>query len=163
MKSIDRFLLAIIAGSVALVVAALALALTRAPQSYLPDTTPSGVAHNYLLAIKQRDSARAYGYLSPDLAGYPPSVNAFVADSDALYSWAFNREAATISVGDAQITGDRAAVTVSETRFDSGGFFSSGQYETSFRMTLRRQSDTWRLVSAESYWAACWGQRRPCQ
>jgi len=69
MKSADRFLLAIIAGIVALVVAALALALMRTPQGYLPDTTPGGVAHNYLLALKQRDSARAYGYLLPDLAG----------------------------------------------------------------------------------------------
>lgn len=163
MKSVDRFLLAIIAGIVVLVVVALTLALTRTPQGYLPDTTPSGVAHNYLLAIKQRDSARAYGYLSPDLAGYPPSVDAFVADSDSSYGWAFNREAATISVGDAQITGDRAAVTVSETRFDSGGLFSSGQYETSFSMTLRRQGNAWKLVSADSYWAACWSESRPCQ
>jgi hypothetical protein len=161
-KPVDRFLLAIIIGVVALVLVALALALTRTPQGYLPDTTPDGVAHNYLLAIKQRDSARAYGYLAPDLAGYPPSVDDFVADIDAHYSWAFNRDPATISVGDARIAGDRATVTVSETRFESGGLFSSGQYRMSFAMSLLRQGDTWKLVSAESYWAACWSERRPC-
>jgi hypothetical protein len=155
-------LLAIIAGVVVLVVVALVLALTRTPQGYLPDTTPGGVAHNYLLAFKQRDSARAYGYLASDLAGYPPSIDDFVTDSDSRYNWAFNRDPATISVGDVRITGDRAVVTVSETRFSGGGLFSSGQYRTSFSMTLRRQGDAWRLLSADSYWAACWSERRPC-
>ncbi|MBX0329093.1 nuclear transport factor 2 family protein [Oscillochloris sp. ZM17-4] len=163
MKQTDRFLLAIISGVVVLVVAALALALTRTPQGYLPDTTPGGVAHNYILAIKQRDSARAYGYLSPDLRGYPPTVDDFVADIDSRYSWSFSRESSTISVGDERITGDRAAVTVSETRFSEGGLFSSGQYSTSFSMNLRRQGDSWQLISAESYWASCWGQSRPCE
>ena len=162
MKQIDRFLLAIIAGVVVLVVAALALALTRTPQGYLPDTTPDGVAHNYLLAIKQHDSARAYSYVSPDLSGYPPTVDDFVADIDSHYSWAFNRDSATISVGDQRITGDRAVVTVSETHFDSSGLFNSGQYSTSFSMTLRRQGDAWKLISAELYWASCWNQSRPC-
>ncbi len=163
MKQVDRFLLAIIAGVVLLVVVALAMALTRTPQGYLPDTTPDGVAHNYLLALKQGDSARAYGYLAPDLAGYPPTVDDFVADIDSRYSWAFNRDSATISVGEPRITGDRATVTVSEARFAEGGLFSSVQYGSSFGMTLRRQGDAWRLVSADSYWAACWSQRRPCE
>jgi hypothetical protein len=163
MKQVDRFLLTIIAGVVVLVVVALALALTRTPQSYLPDTTPGGVAHNYLLALKRRDSARAYDYLASDLAGYPPSIDAFVADIDSRYSWAFNRDSATISVGEARITGDRAVVTVSETRFAEGGLFNSGQYRSSFSMSLRRQGEEWRLVSADSYWAACWSDRRPCK
>ncbi len=163
MKQVDRFLLAISAGVVVLVLVALAMALTRTPQGYRPDTTPDGVAHNYLLALKQRDNARAYGYLAADLAGYPPSVDAFVTDIDSRYLWAFNRESATISVGAVQITGDRAVVTVSETRFAEGGLFSSGQYGTSFSMTLRRQGESWRLISADSYWAACWSQSRPCE
>jgi hypothetical protein len=155
-------LLAIIAGIVALVVAALALALTRTAQGYLPDTTPGGVAYNYLLAIKQGDDERAYGYLSPDLLGYPPSVDDFSADITAHYSWQFARDSATLSVGDERITGDRAVVTVSETRFSEGGLFSSGQYTNSFSLTLRRQGESWRLISADSYWAACWSKSRPC-
>ncbi|RRR67384.1 MAG: hypothetical protein EI684_19080 [Candidatus Viridilinea halotolerans] len=163
MKQIDRFLLAIIVGVVVLVVVALVMVLTRTPQGYLPDTTPGGVAHNYLLALKQYDDARAYGYLASDLAGYPPSVDDFGADIDSRYRWAFNREAATISVGEERITGDRAVVTVSETHFAAGGLFRSGQYNRSFSMTLRRQGEEWRIVSAESYWAACWSESRPCQ
>lgn len=162
MKQIDRFLLAIIAGIVLLVIAALALALTRAPQGYQNETTPAGVAHNYVLALKQRDDARAYGYLSPELAGYPASRDAFSADIDR-YNWNFNRESATISAGDERITGDRALVTVTETRFYEGGLFSSGQYTSSFSVTLRREGAAWKIVSADSYWASCWADGRPCE
>ncbi|NNJ11418.1 hypothetical protein EKD04_013840 [Chloroflexales bacterium ZM16-3] len=163
MKQVDRFLLAIIAGVVALVAVALGLALTRSAPGYLPDTTPGGVAHNYLLAIKGRDDERAYGYLSPDLKGYPPTVDEFVSDIDSRYSWSFNRESSTINIGDERVTGDRAVVTVSETHFSQGGLFSSGQYTNSFSMTLRRQGDAWKLISADSYWASCWTVSRPCE
>ncbi|NTU79241.1 MAG: hypothetical protein HGA45_07530 [Chloroflexales bacterium] len=162
MKQIDRFLLAIIAGVVVLVVIALTLALTRTPQGYLPETTPGGVAHNYLLALKQRDDARAYGYLSPALKGYPATVDDFAADIDR-YSWGFSRDSATISVGDERITGERAVVTINETRFYAGGLFGSSQYTTSFSVTLHRQGDAWKILSADSYWAACWAESRPCR
>lgn len=162
MKQTDRFLLAIIAGVVVLVVAALALALTRAPQGYLPDTTPGGVAHNYILALKQGDDERAYGYLSPELAGYPASVDAFAADA-GRYSWQFSRDSATLAVGDERVTGERAVVTMNETRFYEGGLFGSNQYTTSFDITLRRQGEAWRIVGADSYWAECWSTDEPCQ
>ena len=162
MKQTDRFLLAIIAGVVALVVIALALALTRTPQGYLPDTTPSGVAHNYVLALKQGDDERAYGYLSSELVGYPATVDAFAADTER-YSWEFSRDSATLAVGDARVTDERAVVTLSETRFSEGGLFGSNQYTTSFNVTLRRQSEAWKIVSAASYWAACWTTDAPCQ
>lgn len=162
MKKTDRFLLAMVTGIVILVGVALTLALTRKDQGYLPDTAPGAVAHNYVLAIKQRDDLRAYSYLAPGLKGYPATIDAFSADLDR-YSWSFSREAATISVGDERITDERAVVTISETRFYEGGLFGSRQYTTSFDMTLRRQGDAWTIVSADSYWAPCWTEDRPCQ
>lgn len=162
MKHPDRFLLAIIAGIVALVVVALALALTRAPQGYLPDTTPGAVAHNYVLAIKQRDDERAYGYLSPELTGYPTTVDTFAADAQRN-SWEFNRNSATLAIGDERVTGERAVVTLNETRFSEGGLFGSNQYTTSFNVTLRRHGETWKVVSADSYWSSCWTSDQPCQ
>lgn len=161
MKKTDRFLIAIIAGVVLLVVLALALALTRPAQSYLPESEPGGVAHNYLLALKERDDARAYGYLSPQLAGYPADLDEFSADLDRN-SWNFNRDSATIDVGDARITDERAVVTVSETRFYEGGLFNSNQYTSSFDITLRREDDAWKVISADSYWVSCWTEQEPC-
>jgi hypothetical protein len=163
MKKIDRFLLAIIAGIVVLVVVALALALTRSAQGYLPETSPGNIAHNYVFAIKQRDDERAYGYLSPDLSGYPPDVDAFTADISTRYSWQFNHENATISVDSERINADRATVKLVESRFYENGLFSNGENRVPINMTLRQQGGTWRLVSAESYWAACWNESRPCK
>jgi hypothetical protein len=162
MKQTDRFLLAIIAGVVVLVAVALALALTRPAQGYLPETTPGAVAHNYLLAIKQRDDARAYGYLSPELSGHPATLDEFAADIDR-YSWSFSRDSATISVGSERISAERAVVTIDETRFYEGGLFSSSQYTTSFSVTLRRQGEGWKIISADSYWALCWSEGEPCR
>jgi hypothetical protein len=162
MKQTDRFLLAIIAGVVLLVIAALALALTRSPQAYLPETTPDAIAFNYVLALKQGDSAKAYGYLSPELKGYPPDAEAFAGDINR-YNWSFDRDAATIDVGAVRPGDERTTVTISETRFSQGGLFNSGQYTTSFDVTLRAQGDTWKIVDAQSYWAPCWDQSRPCE
>jgi hypothetical protein len=162
MKQTDRFLIAIIAGVITLVIVALALALTRAPQGYLPDTTPGGVAHNYVLAMKQRDDERAYGYLSPELMGYPATLDAFAAETER-YSWEFNRDSATLAVSDERVTGERAVVTMNETRFSENGLFGSNQYTTSFNVTLRRQGEAWKIVSADSYWSACWTSDQPCQ
>jgi hypothetical protein len=162
MKQTDRFLLAIVAGIGVLVVVALTLALTRSSQGYLPETTPGGVAHNFLLALKQRDDERAYGYLSPELAGYPPTIDEFGADVDR-YSWNFNRETASLSVGAEQITDARALVTINETRFYQGGLFGSSQYTNAFDITLRRQGDAWKIVSADAYWVPCWTDGRPCE
>lgn len=162
MKQTDRFLLAIIAGVVALVVVALALALTRSPQGYLPETTPGAVAQNYVLALKQRDDERAYGYLSPELRGYPATVEAFAADVES-YSWQFSHDSATLAVGSERISGERAVVTLNETRFYQGGLFGSSQYTTSFDVTLRRQGEAWKIVGADSYWASCWSADQPCR
>jgi hypothetical protein len=161
-KQIDRFLLAIIAGIVVLVAIALGLALARPAQGYLQETTPGAVAHNYLLAIKERDDERAYGSLSPQLSGYPADVEAF-ADQLDRYSWSFSRDPATISIRDERITDDRAVVTIDETRFYGGGLFSSGQSTNSFDVDLRREGEAWKIVDAGSYWAQCWSEEEGCE
>jgi hypothetical protein len=161
MKKTDRFLLAIIAGIVVLVIIALTLAFTRTAQDYVPETTPGAVAYNYVLAIKAYDDERAYSYLAPEIAGYPPSVDAFTDDSNR-YAWNVSREAATISIGNERITDDRAVVTISETRFYAGGLFNSNQYTNSFNITLRRDGEGWKIINADSYWVPCWTDGRPC-
>ena len=80
MKSTDRFLIGIVIGVVVLVIAAFGVAFLGPKPAYQSDDTPEGVAHNYLLAIQREDYARAYGYLSPDLRGYPASDEQFIED-----------------------------------------------------------------------------------
>ena len=48
----DRFLTGILIGIGLLVVVALAVFFTRKDsQTYIPDTTPDGVVHNYVVAL----------------------------------------------------------------------------------------------------------------
>lgn len=164
MKQTDRFLMAIIAGVVILVGVALALAFARPAQAYLPETTPGAIAYNYVFALKQRDDARAYGYLSPELERYPETLEAFSAEVGDS-SWNFNRESATLAIAAERIADERIVVTLNETRFYEGGLFGSSQYSNSFSVTLKPHAGSWKIIDADAYWSPCWAgaETWPCQ
>jgi hypothetical protein len=164
MKSTDKFLIGIIAGAVLLVGVAFAVAFMRPKPAYQPEDTPEGVAHNYLFALQQADYPRAYGYLSPNLAGYPASTDKFAADLDK-YAWQLadlKKESVTLAVESARITNDRAEVLVRETRFYKGGLFDSNESSTTFEMTLHRENGMWKITAADSYWPYCWDSKVGC-
>lgn len=78
MRGMEKFLLGVAVFSLLLAGVSLAIVLIQEKPQYWPEGTPLATAHNYLLAFKQDDLARAYGYLSPTLDGYPPSVDEFI-------------------------------------------------------------------------------------
>jgi len=163
MKSTDKFLIGIVAGSLLLVIVAFAITLARPAPTYRTEDTPEGVAHNYLLALQQDEVARAYGYLSPTLAGYPANENAFARHIDDQ-SWMFRRaEDVTLAVDSAKVSGDRATVQVRESRFRGGGLFDSSQSTTTFDVTLERQGGAWKIVDGEYYFARCWDYASGCR
>lgn len=158
-RSADRFLLGIVLGMVALVGVAFAVVLLRPQPTYQPDGTPEASAHNYLLALRQEDEARAYGYLSPRLAGYPASIEAFAtAVRNEIWELRSDRSSVALSVVETRVVGDTAWVTVKQTWFDSGGVFSQGISSSTFDIRLEHaESGTaWLIVEAGQYWAACW-------
>ena len=163
MKNTDKFLIGIVAGSVLLVIVAFAITLARPEPTYRAEDTPEGVAHNYLLALQQDEVTRAYGYLSPTLAGYPADENAF-AKRVADESWTFRRtEDVTLAVDSSKVSGDRATVKVRESRFrGGGGLFDNSQSTSIFDVTLEREGDAWKIVDAEFYFAQCWEFDRGC-
>jgi hypothetical protein len=164
MKSTDKFLIGIVVGIIVLVGVAFAVALWRPKPTYQPEDTPEGVAHNYLFALQQKDYTRAYGYLSPTLEGYPASAEKFADDLDE-YAWQIqnlNDESTTLSVEKADITDDRAVVSVKETHFYQGGLFDSNQYTTTFDVTLRRENGVWKIIASDPYWAPCWDDEKGC-
>lgn len=164
MKNTDKFLIGIVVGIVLLVGVAFVVAFLRPKPSYQPDDTPEGVAHNYLLALKQGDLERAYGYLSPTAPGYPNSLEAFSEDVRDN-RWNFNPEGqSAFAVDAARVAGKRAYVTVHETTFSSGGLFESNEYTNSFEIKLKReQAGQWRIIESDSYWVWCWNQRQGCR
>jgi len=164
MKTADKLLTGIVVGVMLLVVVAFGVALFRPKPAYQADDTPEGVTHNYLLALKQEDYARAYGYLSQDLPGYPANLEDFLADR-RNYAWRFGQGASsTLTVLSARINDDVATVTVRERTFSGGGLFNNSSYSNEFTITVKRvaASGAWRLINADSYWAYCWSERAGC-
>lgn len=163
MKAMDRFLAGIVIGVLALVASALALALLRPAPSYLPDDTPEAVAHNYLLALRQGDEGRAYGYLASELAGRPRTLDEFSRDLRA-FSWRPGgpEESSSVTIEPARLEGGRATVRVRETVFYPSGLFSS-EYTNTFSMRLRQEQGGWRIVASDAYWAACWQDIQGCR
>ena len=164
-KQTDRFLIAIVAGALALVVSAFLLARSLPEPVYQSEHTPEGVAQNYLLALRQRDFGRAYGYLSPQLPGHPDSAEAF-AELVLDYPWEFGideREGGQLQVIETDVGEERASVRVRETRFQSSGLFDSSQSTHTFRMTLQREEGDWRIHNAGSYWSHCLTEKSACE
>ena len=160
MKNTDKFLIAIVAGVVVLIVAAFAVALTRPKPAYQSDDTAQGVAHNYLFALNQKDYDRAYGYLSTDLKGYPDTVEQFRADINDNYGYDTNDSREVVS---SEVIGNKTIVTVQQTSFSSGGMFNSNEYTQTFEMTLHQENGGWKITTSGQYWAWCWDQKEGCQ
>ncbi len=153
----DRFLIGILIGIGVLVVAALVVFFTGQSQAtYLPEDTPDGVVHNYVLAVLNKDYPRAYGYLA-DLDS-KPSYDTF---RQAFAVGRVNPGENGIKVGAAEITGDSATVDVTMLN-PSGGPFSSGFNDVG-RAQLVMQNGTWKISSMPAYnvWDFSWYQLQP--
>lgn len=165
MKKNDKLLIGIVSGIVLLVVVAFGIALSKPKPTYKAEDTPDGVAFNYLFALQQKDDERAYGYLSPSIAGYPRTVESFANDVGDRSYWfrGVNDSSTTLEVDSVDINGKRAYVTIRETHFYEGDLFSSGEYTNSFHMTLRQdENGAWKIVESDSYWLWCWNDSDGC-
>jgi hypothetical protein len=165
MKKTDKFLIAIVAGVVFLVLVVFAVALLRPNQpTYEPDDTPEGVAHNYLLALQLEEYERAYGYLSPTLPGYPADVETFERNvSNDRWSFGYYDDDVSLAVEAVDVSGDRAKVVVRKTEFYQGGPFDSGQSSSTFEMVLRHEDGAWKITESDRYWASCWESSEGCR
>jgi hypothetical protein len=167
MKSTNKILIGIVAGVVLLVVIAFIVTLRQPPPSYQDETTPDSIAHNYLLALRQNDYERAYGYLSPTLSGYPYDLDQFILDIEKR-SWYFRQnEDVSLSINSTSVNNQTATVKVQETRYDDysllGNMFGENQSVRNFNITLRRSNGTWKIMNASNYyWNSCWEREGGC-
>jgi hypothetical protein len=162
MKANDRILIGIVIGIGVLIIAALVITLMKPEPAYMPDNTPEGVAHNYLLAIQQKDYERAYIYLSPTLPGYPRLASYFIKDIQ-VNSWNFRlNSSTTVSVDGSTTTGSRSIVTVRESSFSGGDLFGSSQSNKTFEMEMRQIKGEWKIENSNYYFAPCWNWDNGC-
>ncbi len=162
MKATDKILIGIVVGVVLLVVVAFAVTLARPEPTYQDEDAAGGVAFNYLLALDNRDYARAYGYLSPGLPGRPDSVREFEDNIDR-YSWRFRQDPeTTLSIQSTARSGMRAVVQVQESTFYGGDIFNTGQQFTRFEMDLHLVGGDWVIEDSDNYFAPCWKDDDGC-
>lgn len=149
----DKFLTGILIGIGALVVLALALFFTRQDkQAYLPDSDPEGIAHNYVLAVLNKDYEKAYGYLA-DLA-HKPTYDEF---RQSFLNGVVNPQNTGMDIGKATIIGDEANVELT-IYYSYSDPFSSRTGSTD-RALLVKQNGKWKVSSMPySFWDYNWYQ-----
>lgn|GEM_PF-568307 len=160
----DWFLMGIVAGVLVLIVIVLAMAARQQPPAYSEDGAPEGVTHDYLVALAMSDFERAWLLLSPEVPGYPSTLEQFVDDiADKPWTFALHEPSRAFSVSDASIAGNRAVVVVTESTFRQQGLFDSNQWTREFTVTLERDGGTWRILRSDRYWHRCWSKPPPCE
>lgn len=149
----DRFLTGILIGIAVLVVLALALFFIRKNnETYIADTSPEGVVHNYIVALHKGDYEKAYTYLADK--EYKPTLDEF---KRAFLSGNIYNQDAGVEIGDARISGKDAYVEVSVI-FNPGDPFSS-EYRNTETAALELQGEDWKLVQMPySFWYYDWYQ-----
>jgi len=158
-RGVDKYLLGIIVGIVLLVAATVIIVFTRPKAEYLTDESPEAIVHNYLLAIKEADYDRAYGYISSEIDVYPEDLEIFIEVVEDE-SWSFGEMGdSVVQVLSSRVRGDKTIVKVLETSYSSGGLFDSSQYDRNFEMKLHQEKGRWKLVDGDLYWYSCWGEQ----
>jgi hypothetical protein len=153
----DKFLTGILIGIGALVVLALILFFARQDgrRAYVADTTPDGIAHNYVLAVLNKDYQKAYGYLA-DL-DHKPTYEEF---RQSFFNGAVNPADVGVNVGTVEINGDEAVVNLSLYYNNSDPF--SSRYSNPDRALLVKQNGAWKLNSMPyNFWSYSWYQKQP--
>lgn len=153
----DRFLLGILIGIGILAVLALVLFFARkdATLAYGPDDTPEGVVRNYVVAVFKRDYEKAYSYLAEKQD--KPTLEQF---RESFLQNMVNPENAGVDIGETEISGDQAFVSV-YIQYGSGDPFSPG-YRNEERAVLVKQAGQWKLTQMPgNFWAWDWYQKNP--
>jgi len=153
----DRFLTGIVIGIAVLIIAAVAVFLTRDnKQTYGAENTPDGVVHNYVLAVLKRDYTKAYGYLA-DLPN-KPSYDTFQRSFSTSIA---NPSNTGIKIGTADVTGEYATVNISTVNAPSDPLSSEFTNNSSAQLVM--QNGSWRISSMQAYnlWDYNWYQVPP--
>lgn len=154
----DKFLIAIVAGILLLVVVAIVVVLTRAPGSeeYRADDTPAGVVHNYFLAIQRKDFSKAYGYLSDELEN-KPTLEQFIQDAGNNGS----NQDASLKIGEVSQSDGVTQVEITLTTYYAGGLFDSNRSSIDDLALLRQDAaGRWKITQFPyPYWGWNWNQK----
>jgi hypothetical protein len=156
MRTSDKFLVAVIVGLLLIAGAALFSRARQPQQLYQEEKTATAVASNYIMSFQEGDFERAYGYLSPELPGYPDDLQDFIRQVNTE-SYLFDRDQATSYRALSQEEGDDwAVVEVESSYFYRDGFFLNNRSTTSFTLSLELVEGEWKISGGDRFMAYCW-------
>ncbi len=151
----DKFLVGIIVGIVVLVLVAVGLFFSRKTTvlTYQPEDQPQGVVFNYILAIRNEDYTKAYGYLAEKNA--KPSISSF---RQGLLMNKEQVKVAVVDLGKTSFDSNTAIVEVSTLNSYNDGIFASS-YENKENAVLENQSGAWKITGMPYlFWSYDWYQ-----
>ncbi len=152
----DKFLTGILIGIGALIFLALVLFFVRkdGQAEYIADSAPEGVAHNYALAVLNKDYQKAYGYLA-DLENKPT----YEQFRQSFFNGMVNPNDVGVEIGAAEINGDEAVVNLSVYYSVNDPFTS--RYASEDRALLVNQDGAWKLSAMPyNFWDYGWYQEQ---
>lgn len=163
MKSTDKILIGIVSGALVVVLVAFLIVLTSPEDTYSAAGDPESVVHNYLLAVQNEDYERAYGYLSPNLQGYPPSAETFAQNLNAYDFNYYATDNANLTIVSSEISNRRASVIVSQANQDSSRMlFLNSIYLSDFEVNLSLTGGEWKITDSDFYFSFCWNLSSGC-
>jgi hypothetical protein len=152
----------IVVGLLACAAVAIPVALINLRAGYRFGSDAEAVAYNYILAVERGNYARAYGYLSPNLPGYPSDVDVFRVDvrrlADADLDMCYYVESSSVS-------GRTARVSLREQLYDPCLLIGRVVENLTFSfvsVTLEDHEGDWKVANAQRNFAPCWMQERGC-
>ena len=149
---LDRFLIAILIAITLLVALAIGLFFLRqGDQNYSSEDAPSGVVHNYILALQKKDFQRAYNYLQD--ATSKPDFNQFRA---AFVSHQLDISSVAVQLGDTNQTGQDASVDLVVVHNNNGPFGNPFR-ETGSALLTQNGTGAWKITRLPfPYWGWEW-------
>lgn len=144
---LDRFLIAIIAGLVLLLILAGLTVFLRQPPPDLPADSPGGTVQRFYNAVLKKDYAAAYLYLSDSMAD-KPTQDEFVQYNATQSSYSSGQQNDRVRFSADTVSGDSAIVTANITHFynTSNPFGGNNQWTETSTFTLRNENGTWRIT-----------------
>jgi hypothetical protein len=138
-------------------------------KDYQAEDRPEGVAYNYLMALVKKDFARAYGYVSPDLSGYPLDVDDFLAElEDQGLLPAYEIDPCVYTEG-VKTDGDQAEVELRVQYYDpclKGWWLEiENLTQTPGQLTLKQVGESWMIIDADDwfFFSNCWVDVSHCE
>ncbi len=157
----DRFLTVILVIIALLVVASLSLFFVRQDSAtYLPEDTPAGVVHNYILAIEKGDYERAYDYLAEKQ--FKSSKETKPSFEEFKDNFLFNENNAGYQIGETVIS-DTTTISSKTAHVEitimegSSGIFFDRHYDYMEKARLIEEEGKWKITHMPyAYWGWDW-------